>query len=85
MSGTVPTPTPPSVLIKLSALHLRYEAWVLQRRAKTGTGLLKLGIHSRSESTGFYIERRVKAGNCYIYRNQTRVVVGVQPFDGREP
>lgn len=44
---------------------------------------LTLGIHSRSESTAAYIERRVKVGNSYINRNQIGAVVGVQPFGGR--
>ncbi|MCG8518708.1 MAG: bifunctional proline dehydrogenase/L-glutamate gamma-semialdehyde dehydrogenase PutA [Pseudomonadales bacterium] len=44
---------------------------------------LTLGIHSRSESTAAYIERRVKVGNTYINRNQIGAVVGVQPFGGR--
>ncbi len=49
-----------------------------------GSGFgLTLGIHSRSESTASYIEQRVKVGNCYINRNQTGAVVGVQPFGGR--
>lgn len=44
---------------------------------------LTLGIHSRSETTASYIERRVKVGNTYINRNQIGAVVGVQPFGGR--
>ena len=44
---------------------------------------LTLGIHSRSESTAAYIEKRVKVGNTYINRNQIGAVVGVQPFGGR--
>lgn len=44
---------------------------------------LTLGIHSRSESTAAYIERRVKVGNTYVNRNQIGAVVGVQPFGGR--
>lgn len=48
----------------------------------TGYGLT-LGIHSRSESTAAYIERRVKVGNTYINRNQVGAVVGVQPFGGQ--
>lgn len=44
---------------------------------------LTLGIHSRSESTASYIEKRVKVGNTYINRNQIGAVVGVQPFGGR--
>ncbi|PXX90927.1 bifunctional proline dehydrogenase/L-glutamate gamma-semialdehyde dehydrogenase [Marinobacter vulgaris] len=48
----------------------------------TGYGLT-LGIHSRSESTAAYIERRVKVGNTYVNRNQIGAVVGVQPFGGR--
>lgn len=44
---------------------------------------LTLGIHSRSESTAAYIERRVKAGNTYINRDQLGAVPGVQPFGGQ--
>ncbi|MEX0603464.1 MAG: bifunctional proline dehydrogenase/L-glutamate gamma-semialdehyde dehydrogenase PutA [Marinobacter sp.] len=44
---------------------------------------LTLGIHSRSEATASYIEKRVKVGNTYINRNQIGAVVGTQPFGGR--
>jgi len=68
-------------------LHVvRYEAEqldeVIDEINATGYGLT-LGIHSRSESTAAYIERRVKVGNCYVNRNQIGAVVGVQPFGGR--
>ncbi|HEV8078375.1 MAG TPA: bifunctional proline dehydrogenase/L-glutamate gamma-semialdehyde dehydrogenase PutA, partial [Marinobacter sp.] len=68
-------------------LHVvRYEAeqldTVIDEINGTGYGLT-LGIHSRSESTAAYIERRVKVGNCYVNRNQIGAVVGVQPFGGR--
>ncbi|MFE8071555.1 bifunctional proline dehydrogenase/L-glutamate gamma-semialdehyde dehydrogenase PutA [Marinobacteraceae bacterium S3BR75-40.1] len=68
-------------------LHVaRYKAseldQVIDRINEAGYGLT-LGIHSRSESTAAYIERRVKVGNCYVNRNQIGAVVGVQPFGGR--
>jgi RHH-type proline utilization regulon transcriptional repressor/proline dehydrogenase/delta 1-pyrroline-5-carboxylate dehydrogenase len=47
----------------------------------TGYGLT-LGIHSRIDETIGRISRRVKAGNCYVNRNQIGAVVGVQPFGG---
>lgn len=68
-------------------LHVvRYEAekldGVIDEINKAGYGLT-LGIHSRSETTASYIEKRVKVGNTYINRNQIGAVVGVQPFGGR--
>ena len=68
-------------------LHIvHYEAEeldaVIDEINRAGYGLT-LGIHSRSESTAAYIERRVKVGNTYINRNQIGAVVGVQPFGGR--
>ncbi len=68
-------------------LHVvRYEAekldQVIDSINAAGYGLT-LGIHSRSEATAAYIERRVKVGNTYINRNQIGAVVGVQPFGGR--
>jgi len=47
----------------------------------TGYGLT-LGIHSRIDETIEKISRGVKAGNCYVNRNQIGAVVGVQPFGG---
>ncbi|MCH8497484.1 MAG: bifunctional proline dehydrogenase/L-glutamate gamma-semialdehyde dehydrogenase PutA [Marinobacter sp.] len=68
-------------------LHVvRYPADELDRVIDeiNGAGYgLTLGIHSRSEATAAYIERRVKVGNTYINRNQIGAVVGVQPFGGR--
>ncbi|MCB1675456.1 MAG: bifunctional proline dehydrogenase/L-glutamate gamma-semialdehyde dehydrogenase PutA [Halioglobus sp.] len=55
---------------------------VIDEINRAGYGLT-LGIHSRSESTAAYIERRLKVGNTYINRNQIGAVVGVQPFGGR--
>ncbi|WP_166255639.1 bifunctional proline dehydrogenase/L-glutamate gamma-semialdehyde dehydrogenase PutA [Marinobacter salicampi] len=55
---------------------------VIDEINQAGYGLT-LGIHSRSEGTAAYIERRVKVGNTYINRNQIGAVVGVQPFGGR--
>jgi RHH-type proline utilization regulon transcriptional repressor/proline dehydrogenase/delta 1-pyrroline-5-carboxylate dehydrogenase len=68
-------------------LHVvRYDAEklddVIEEINQAGFGLT-LGIHSRSEYTAEYIERRVKVGNTYVNRNQIGAVVGVQPFGGR--
>lgn len=55
---------------------------VIEEINQAGYGLT-LGIHSRSEATAAYIEKRVKVGNTYVNRNQIGAVVGVQPFGGR--
>jgi RHH-type proline utilization regulon transcriptional repressor/proline dehydrogenase/delta 1-pyrroline-5-carboxylate dehydrogenase len=47
----------------------------------TGYGLT-CGIHSRIDETVLKIARGIKAGNCYVNRNQIGAVVGVQPFGG---
>ncbi len=47
----------------------------------TGYGLT-LGIHSRIDEVISYIASKVNAGNCYINRNMTGAVVGLQPFGG---
>ena len=47
----------------------------------TGYGLT-LGVHSRIEDTVEHITSRVRVGNCYVNRNITGAVVGVQPFGG---
>lgn len=48
-----------------------------------GTGYgLTLGIHSRIDRVQAHIASRVKVGNCYVNRNMTGAVVGVQPFGG---
>lgn len=48
-----------------------------------GTGYgLTMGIHSRIGSTIEYIRQRVHVGNCYVNRNMTGAVVGLQPFGG---
>lgn len=54
---------------------------VISQINKTGYGLT-LGIHSRVDSTVKYIRERVKVGNCYVNRNMTGAVVGLQPFGG---
>ena len=68
-------------------LHvIRYAASELDRVIDeiNGTGFgLTLGIHTRNEATAAYIDRRVRAGNVYINRNQIGAVVGVQPFGGQ--
>jgi RHH-type proline utilization regulon transcriptional repressor/proline dehydrogenase/delta 1-pyrroline-5-carboxylate dehydrogenase len=48
---------------------------------ETGYGLT-LGVHSRIDRTQEHIARRVRVGNCYVNRNMTGAVVGVQPFGG---
>lgn len=48
-----------------------------------GTGYgLTLGIHSRVEETVKYIATRMAVGNCYVNRNMTGAIVGLQPFGG---
>lgn len=47
----------------------------------TGYGLTT-GIHSRIDDTIEYVVSKIQAGNCYINRNMTGAVVGVQPFGG---
>lgn len=47
----------------------------------TGFGLT-MGIHSRIDEFAQDIAERVHAGNCYINRNMTGAVVGLQPFGG---
>jgi RHH-type proline utilization regulon transcriptional repressor/proline dehydrogenase/delta 1-pyrroline-5-carboxylate dehydrogenase len=47
----------------------------------TGYGLT-FGIHSRVEQTVDYVQRRIRAGNCYVNRSMIGAVVGVQPFGG---
>lgn len=54
---------------------------VIQEINDTGYGLT-LGIHSRINETVEYIRQRVHAGNCYVNRNMTGAVVGLQPFGG---
>ncbi len=48
----------------------------------TGFGLT-LGVHSRIEETCEYIASAVHVGNCYVNRNMTGAVVGLQPFGGQ--
>lgn len=43
---------------------------------------LTFGIHSRINTTVEYIKSRVHAGNCYVNRNMTGAIVGLQPFGG---
>lgn len=67
-------------------LHVvRYSAKDLDRLIDqinaTGYGLT-LGIHSRIDGMQTYIAERCHVGNCYINRNMTGAVVGVQPFGG---
>jgi RHH-type proline utilization regulon transcriptional repressor/proline dehydrogenase/delta 1-pyrroline-5-carboxylate dehydrogenase len=47
----------------------------------TGYGLT-CGVHSRIDETVMKIARGIRAGNCYVNRNQIGAVVGVQPFGG---
>ncbi len=67
-------------------LHvIRYAArnldQVIDEINATGYGLT-VGIHSRIDGTIEHIQRRVRAGNCYVNRNMIGAVVGVQPFGG---
>lgn len=67
-------------------LHvIRYKARdldkVIDAINATGYGLT-LGIHSRIDSTVEHIQKRIRAGNCYVNRNMIGAVVGVQPFGG---
>ncbi|AGA33010.1 Bifunctional protein putA [Thioalkalivibrio nitratireducens DSM 14787] len=43
---------------------------------------LTFGMHTRIDSRARRIARRIRAGNCYVNRNQVGAVVGVQPFGG---
>jgi RHH-type transcriptional regulator, proline utilization regulon repressor / proline dehydrogenase / delta 1-pyrroline-5-carboxylate dehydrogenase len=54
---------------------------VIEAINQTGYGLT-LGLHSRIESTRRLVERRARAGNLYVNRNQIGAVVGSQPFGG---
>lgn len=54
---------------------------VIEQINATGYGLT-LGIHSRINETVKYIKEHVHAGNCYVNRNMTGAVVGLQPFGG---
>ncbi len=54
---------------------------VIEQINGTGYGLT-LGIHSRINETVQYIKEHVHAGNCYVNRNMTGAVVGLQPFGG---
>ncbi len=54
---------------------------VVDRLNALGYGLT-LGVHSRIDGTVERIVGRVRAGNCYVNRNQIGAVVGVQPFGG---
>lgn len=47
----------------------------------TGYGLT-MGIHSRINQRVQAIKDRVHVGNCYVNRNMTGAVVGLQPFGG---
>lgn len=67
-------------------LHvIRYKSNELDQviDAINGTGYgLTTGIHSRIDDTIEYVISKIQAGNCYINRNMTGAVVGVQPFGG---
>lgn len=43
---------------------------------------LTFGMHSRINDTVCYIQDRIHAGNCYVNRNMTGAIVGLQPFGG---
>ncbi len=67
-------------------LHLvRYKASDLDKVIDSinNTGYaLTFAIHSRISETTNYVCSKIKAGNCYVNRNQIGAVVGVQPFGG---
>ena len=54
---------------------------VLNQIASTGYGLT-LGVHSRLDRFADMVRAAVPVGNCYVNRNITGAVVGVQPFGG---
>ncbi|MDP3559819.1 MAG: bifunctional proline dehydrogenase/L-glutamate gamma-semialdehyde dehydrogenase PutA [Legionellaceae bacterium] len=54
---------------------------ILEEINESGYGLT-MGIHSRINSKINYIRERIRVGNCYVNRNMTGAVVGVQPFGG---
>lgn len=54
---------------------------VIDEVNNTGYGLT-MGIHSRINEQVEYISQRIHAGNCYVNRNMTGAVVGLQPFGG---
>jgi len=54
---------------------------VIEEVNSSGYGLT-FGIHSRIERSWYDIHSKVRVGNCYINRNITGAVVGVQPFGG---
>lgn len=64
---------------------MRYKRSDLQKVAKQladkGYGLT-LGIHSRLDRFADMVRAAVPVGNCYVNRNITGAVVGVQPFGG---
>ena len=55
---------------------------VLAEINNTGYGLT-LGIHSRINQRVEYIRQKMHVGNCYVNRNMTGAVVGLQPFGGQ--
>jgi RHH-type transcriptional regulator, proline utilization regulon repressor / proline dehydrogenase / delta 1-pyrroline-5-carboxylate dehydrogenase len=55
---------------------------VIDQINATGYGLT-CGVHSRIDATVEKIVSGIKAGNCYVNRNQIGAVVGVQPFGGQ--
>jgi RHH-type transcriptional regulator, proline utilization regulon repressor / proline dehydrogenase / delta 1-pyrroline-5-carboxylate dehydrogenase len=55
---------------------------VIDQVNATGYGLT-CGVHSRIDATVEKIVSGIKAGNCYVNRNQIGAVVGVQPFGGQ--
>lgn len=55
---------------------------VIDEINNTGYGLT-LGIHSRINQRVEYIRNKLHVGNCYVNRNMTGAVVGLQPFGGQ--
>ena len=64
---------------------MRYKRADLQKvagqLADKGYGLT-LGVHSRLDRFADMVRAAVPVGNCYVNRNITGAVVGVQPFGG---
>ncbi len=54
---------------------------VIDEINSTGYGLT-MGIHSRIDEFASYVSSRMHVGNCYVNRNTTGAVVGLQPFGG---
>ncbi len=67
-------------------LHIvRYHRKDLDKVIEDVNGMgygLTFGIHSRINHIVEYVRSRIHAGNCYVNRNMTGAIVGLQPFGG---